>query len=92
MMCLEKIMIELIDDLKIIDHDKYINIEHKLYKMVYGEHLNNELAHKWVASMQNKDGTHGEHWSMDQTDQYAGHYNKADWYAAMNMVYRFFLR
>lgn len=85
--CLEDLMIDMIDDLKHTDYDEYLRIEHKLYKSVYGEHLNAELAHHWVEQMQNKDGTHGEHWTMEQTNQYAEHYDKADWYAVMNMMY-----
>ena len=87
MECLEYMMISMIDHLKIIDHDMYEHIEHKLYKLVYGEHLSKELAYKWVSRMQNKDGTHGEHWSMEQTSQYAGRHNHNDWYAVMNMIY-----
>ena len=37
--------------------------------------------------MENKDGTKGQHWSVDQTSQYAGEFNKWDWYAVMNMMY-----
>lgn len=77
----------MIDCLKILDHDMYKHVEYKLYKMVYGEHLSKELAHKWVSKMENKDGTRGAHWTMEQTDQYAGTHNKCDWYAVMNMIY-----
>ena len=87
MECLEHIMDEMIDDLKHTDHNKYLAIEYKLHTLVYGEHLSEDLAHKWVSHMENKDGTHGEHWTMEQTNQYAGSHNKADWYAVMNMMY-----
>ena len=87
MECLRKILIDLISDLKYTDYDKYKKIELKLYKRVYGEHLNEELAKSWVADMENKDGTKGEHWSIEQTNQYAGSYNKYDFYAVLNMVY-----
>lgn len=87
MVCLEKIMIEMVDKLKLIDHDTYKSVEYKLYKMVYGEHLNKELAHKWVSKMKNKDGTLGGHWTYEQTVQYAGNYDKYDWYAILNMMY-----
>ena len=87
MTCLEHIMVEMIDRLKAIDHDMYKHVEHKLYKMVHGEHLNKELAHKWVSKMENKDGTKGPHWSFEQTSQYAGNIDKYDWYAIMNMMY-----
>lgn len=84
---LECITVHMIDELKEKDYDAYKRVEHKLYKLVYGEHLNEELATEWVSSMENKDGTHGEHWSKSQTDQFAGSHDKWDWYAAMNMAY-----
>ena len=87
MKCLEHIMIEMIDRLKLIDYEMYKHVEHKLYKMVYGEHLNKELSHKWVSQMENKDGTLGGHWTYEQTSQYAGSHDKYDWYAIMNMMY-----
>ena len=84
---LECLVIELMDDIKDRDPKLYKHIECKLYKLVYGEHLNEELAQDWVNHMKNKDGTTGEHWTKFQTDQYAGNHNKWDWYAAMNMAY-----
>lgn len=84
---LECIMNYMIDNLKKYDYDSYNRIEYKLYKLVYGNHLCEELAYKWVASMENKDGSKGEHWSIEQTSQYAGTHNKYDWYVAMNMAY-----
>ena len=87
MKCFEKIAIEMIDTLKILDHDLYERTEYKLYKMVYGEHLNRELAEKWVSKMENKDGTIGAHWTYEQTSQYADNFNKNDCYAVMNMMY-----
>lgn len=87
MKCLEKVMIEMIDTLKIVDYEMYQRVEHKLYKMVYGDHLSKELAYKWVSSMENKDGTTGEHWSYEQTSQYANKCNLNDWYAILNMMY-----
>lgn len=87
MECLRKILIELIDELKYTDHDKYKKIEYKLYKRVYGEHLDEELAKKWVANMDNKDGSKGGHWTMEQTNTLAGNHNKYDFYAVLNMMY-----
>ena len=37
--------------------------------------------------MKNKDGTDGEHWKIEQTSQYAGNYDKYDFYVVMNMMY-----
>lgn len=87
MECLEHVMIDMIDYLKVVDHDMYKHVEHKLYKMAYGNHLNKELAHKWVSKMKNKDGTTGPHWTYEQTSVYAGVHDKNDWYAIMNMIY-----
>lgn len=87
MECLKEILIDLIDKLKYSDYDKYKRIELKLYRKVYGDHLTEELAHEWVEEMENKDGTKGEHWSMEETSKYAMNYNKADFYAVLNMMY-----
>ena len=87
MRCLETLMLAMIDKLYGLDHDEYLRVEHKLYKRVYGKHLNEDLAYQWVSSMKNKDGTYGEHWSIEQTSQYAGTHNKYDWYAVLNMMY-----
>lgn len=86
MECLRKILIDLISNLEYTDYDKYKKIELKLYKRVYGDHLNEELAKSWVSEMENKDGTKGEHWTIEQTSQYAGNYNKYDFYAVANMM------
>lgn len=87
MECLRTILVDLIHKLKYTDYSEYLDVEYKLYKHVYGEHLNEKLAKKWVAAMQNKDGTYGEHWDIQQTSQYAGKYNTYDWYAVLNMMY-----
>lgn len=87
MECLRKILVSLIDDLKYTDYDRYKKIEMKLYKRVYGEHLNEELAKEWVSEMENKDGSKGEHWTLEQTSQYAKNYNKYDFYSVLNMVH-----
>ena len=84
---LEVILTELIDYVCVHNHDEYLKVEHELYKLVYGEHLNDTLAYKWVSKMENKDGTKGAHWTIDQTNQYAGNYDKYDWYAVLNMMY-----
>lgn len=87
MECLEHLMYKMVDHLRVCDHDMYEHIEHKLYRLVYGQHLSKELAYKWVSQMENKDGTHGEHWSMEQTKAYAGSFDVNDWYAVLNMMY-----
>lgn len=84
---LEKLLVDLIDDLKHSDYHKYKEIEYDLYKSVHGKHLNEKLAHKWVDELENKDGTKGGHWTIEQTNQYAEANNRFDWYVAMNVVY-----
>lgn len=81
--CLENLII----DLKTSNYDKYKEIEYKLYKIAYDNHLTEDLAKEWVASMENKDGTSGEHWTLEQTNAYCGKHNKYDWYATLNMMY-----
>lgn len=84
---LECLLDDFLHELKVEDYTKYKDIEFDLYKRVYGEHLNEELAKKWVADMENKDGTTGGHWTFEQTSQYAGNHNKFDWFAVMNMIW-----
>lgn len=84
---LEEIMCKTIDKLKMNDHDAYKEIEYELYKIVHGRHLNEDLAKEWVAKMIHKDGTHDEHWTIDQTQQYNDKHDKYEWYAIMNMMY-----
>lgn len=84
---LECLLDDFIHKLKVEDYTKYKDIEFDLYKRVYGEHLNEELAKEWVADMENKDGTTGGHWTIEQTSQYAGTHNKFDWFAVMNMIW-----
>lgn len=78
-------------DLKKVNYSLYKDTEYELYTMAYGDNLTEELATKWVGSMDNKDGTVGEHWNREQTDSVLKQYNiKAnanDWYAVMNMIY-----
>lgn len=84
---LRKLVCRMVDRMKTLDHDEYENIEYELYKIAHGNHLNEELAREWVSKMVNKDGTHGEHWSMEQTQQYNDRHDKYEWYAIMNMKY-----
>ena len=80
--------------LKVHDEEEYEDISCKLYEILYGEVLNDELCEYWVSCMINKDGTVGEHWSVEDTNQVAKQLGiKLDtvtpyeWYATMNMVY-----
>ena len=85
--CLSEILTDLIYDLKHTDRGYYHAIEYKLHTMAYGEHLTEDMAKDWVAHMSNKDGSCGEHWTMEQTNQYAGQHHHADFYAVLNMMY-----
>lgn len=67
--------------------EEYKDYEYKLYECVYGDHLSEELAIEWVSSMRNKDGTRGGHWTIEETSQYKGNYDKFDWYVVLNMMY-----
>lgn len=87
MECLSDILVDLVYDLKHDQPDYYHAIELKLHKMAYGEHLTEDMAECWVAHMQNKDGSKGAHWTMEQTNQHAGRYNHADFFAVLNMMY-----
>lgn len=87
MECLAEMLTDLVYDLKHTDPGYYNALEYKLHKMAYGEHLTEEMAHHWVSEMQNKDGTHGPHWTMEQTNQYAGRHNHCDFFAVLNMMY-----
>lgn len=67
----------------------------------YGPHFNEECALKVVSHMENEDGTKGAHWSLEQAVSIASqynislnseHFNKYDWYVALNMVYSDFYK
>ena len=66
------------------------------HERMYGPHFNEECALKVVSKMQNEDGTKGQHWSLSEAIALANrygvslnteHYNKYDWYVALNMIY-----
>lgn len=88
---LECIMIELLEELKEEDEHEYNHIAYKIHKIAYDGHLGKELAEKWCMEMQNKDGTHGGHWTWEQTEevrkQYAPQQEASDFYAVMNMIH-----
>ena len=55
--------------------------------------LTEEEAKEYVANMDNKDGTKGGHWTLEQTDEYMKSHaeysalNNLCFYVAMNMMY-----
>lgn len=88
---LECIIDELIEELKDYDKHEYEHIAYKIHKIAYDGHLGKELAEKWCMNMQNKDGSHGGHWTWEQTEevrkQYAQKQESSDFYAVMNMMF-----
>lgn len=88
---LEELFGKAVEDLKENDKEKYCEIAYKIHKIAYDGHLGEELAKKWVAHMENKDGTKGGHWNWDETEsvrkQYAPKLNASDFYAILNMIY-----
>lgn len=65
--------------------------EHNERHEHHHETMTKDQAMCWVASMENADGTHGGHWTMEQTEQ-VRQQKKFDcdplmFYAAMNMMY-----
>lgn len=67
----------------------------KAYEYKNGPHFNEEYALKAVSKMENEDGSHGPHWSLEETTSVAKQYdvsftnkfNRYDWFVALNMVY-----
>lgn len=88
---LEEMFTDVVEDLRESDKEEYCEIVYKVHKIAYDGHLGEDLAKEWVASMENKDGTHGAHWSWDDADkirkQYAPETDPSDFYAAINMCY-----
>lgn len=74
-----------------LDKEDYLDIEMDIHKILYGEHLGEDLAKCWVSAMENKDGTHGAHWTPEQVEtvrkQHAEDCDPWDFYAAINMMY-----
>lgn len=67
----------------------------KAYEAEHGPHFNDEHARKAVSKMENEDGSHGPHWSIEETTTLAAQYgiaignkfNRYDWFVALNMIY-----
>lgn len=79
-----------VDKIKMYCPEEFWATVYKLHCVAFGPHFDESLAKKAVAKMRNVDGTVGEHWSMEQTNQLADQYgvkHKADWYYTMNMLY-----
>lgn len=85
---------DILSMLKETNHDLYEELEINLYKKVYGKHFSDWLLEKATKNMINEDGTHGPHWSVEQTTNAARNngitfkeYNEYDWNYTMNMIY-----
>lgn len=88
---LRDVLVNLIDDLKTQDYYRYVQYEHWIHSILYGEHLGKDLAECWVSKMKNKDGTTGQHWTYEQVSQVMREKgmkcDTSDFYAVLNMVY-----
>lgn len=88
---LKELMDAAICDIKTFDYKTYLYYEYEIHKLAHHGHMSEALARKWVGKMVNKDGTHGEHWTIEQTDQVKKDKGLTchswDFYTAMNMVY-----
>lgn len=82
------ILEDLIDDMKEEHYDKYCEYKVKLYEILNGEKLTDELSKKWVAHMEPA----GEHWTMEETTNAKNalmysDVNNLDFYVVANMMY-----
>lgn len=68
----------------------------ELHEIAYGKHFDEYTAKKLVSSMENVDGTTGEHWSLSETKEImekygyvskTGKYNECDFYVILNMMW-----
>lgn len=91
MEALRDVFDDLICDLKADNPELYKEAELRIHRIAYGTHLGEFLAKSWVSHMENKDGTVGQHWSWEETEQVRSQYAKdidpSDWYAVLNMMY-----
>jgi hypothetical protein len=62
-------VLDLINEMETEDETVYLKYCYELHKILYGCHMSQELADDWVSKMKNKDGTHGAHWTYEQTSQ-----------------------
>ena len=87
---MEEIVCEALEEVRGRCPRLFWDTAYKLHCVAYGPHFDEHLAKKAVSRMKNVDGTCGEHWTYEQTNQLAEQHNikhKADWYYVLNMVY-----
>jgi hypothetical protein len=71
----------------------YKKYDDKLEKIYNHNSMTKEEALEYVSKMRNKDGTIGEHWTLDQVKDYMqshseySNLNLYDFYVAINMMY-----
>ena len=83
MECLENILIDVLDEIKDIDHDKYKKYKGKIIGMAYDYTINDELAKSIVDDMKPK----GEYWSKDTIMSVVGNVPNIDTiYVVMNSL------
>lgn len=86
----KKLVCEMAEKIKEHCPDTFWHYITKLHVLACGPHFDEATAKMAVANMHNVDGTHGEHWSMEDTDKLAISHiieHKCDFYYAMNMLY-----
>lgn len=63
----------------------------RIYDDVDAPNLTPETAKHWVSKMENADGTHGPHWSIEKTEEVRKQrgiaVDEVTWWATMNMIY-----
>lgn len=83
---IREILDMLICDTKNNNHDLYKHIESELYEMAYGKKISEEMAHKWVESMQPL----GKYWSIGDTtkvmNELGYNHDNVDFYVVANMM------
>lgn len=92
---MEEILCDALEKLKVHCPELFYSTLYKLHCVLYGGHFDEALAKLAVSKMENVDGSTGEHWTMDQTNQFAEQQDikhKADFYYVMNMLYSDFAK
>lgn len=87
---LEEVMCEAVEKIKKHCPNEFWDTMYDIHCVVYGEHFDEQLAKMAVEKMHNVDGTTGEFWTMEQTNQLANQYDikeKCDFYYVMNMMH-----
>lgn len=88
---LRDVIVNMVDYLKCNDYDEYLCTEYEINKIAHNGHIGEDVAKCWVSKMQNKDGTKGEHWSMEQVanviKEKGVKYELTDFYTVLNMMY-----